>query len=43
MDVVFLIFNRLYREHIKSNIILTVETLPLFGALNKDSLVQFEI
>lgn len=43
MSGVFLIINRLYRENFKSNIILTVETLPLFGALNKDSLVQFEI
>lgn len=42
MDVVFFIFNRLYRNQNKSNIILTVETLPLFGALYKDSLVQFE-
>lgn len=41
--VVFLLFNRPYRKQTKSNIILTVETLPMFGALNKDSLIQFEI
>lgn len=43
MKIHVVFFNRLYRNQNKSNIILTVETLPFVGALNKDSLVQYEI
>jgi hypothetical protein len=43
MKIRVVFFNRLYRGQNKSNIILTVETLPIVGALYKDSLVQYEI
>ena len=43
MKIHVVFFNRLYRNQIKSNIILTVETLPIIGALNRDSFFQYEI